>query len=179
MATSSNSLMLGEMGLTGLNGIANILVGNADRSVQRIMDKYNNTMAALSAAQANNQVTRNEASLSQQVKLAEAGDQVATMQATESAKVAAAAAGVSGNSVAVTLNSFARGKAQKEMARNLEETQVRGGLNDQRRSIAVQKAYGKSSSIMPSTSATSLLGLGASLLDVYKQHQPSTYDIGG
>ena len=178
MATSK-SFMLAEMGLTGLNGVANIMIGNTERSIKKIMDKYNDTMSALSAAQANNQVTRNEVSVGKQIKLAEAGDQVATMQATESAKVAAAAAGVSGNSVAVTLNAFARGKAQKEMARDLEEQQVYGGLNDQRRSIATQRAYGKSISIMPSTSATSLLGLGASLLDVYKQHQPSTYDIGG
>lgn len=179
MAVSSNSYMLGELGLTGFNGIANIMIANADRSIQKIMDKYNNTMAALSAAQANNQVTRNEVSVGQQALLAEAGDQQATMQATESAKVAAAAAGVSGNSVAVTLNSFARGKAQKEAAVDLERKQIYNGLNDQRRSIAIQKAYGKSISIMPSTNATSLLGLGASLLDVYKQHQPSTYDIGG
>lgn len=176
--TKPNSFMLAEMGLTGLNGIANMMISSTERDIQKIMNKYNDTMSALSAAQANNQVTRNEISVGQQVRFAEAGDQVAVMQATESAKVAAAVAGVSGNSVAVTLNSFARGKAQKEMSRNLEEKQVRGGLNDQRRSIAVQQAYGKSISIMPSTTATSLLGIGASLLDVYKQHQPSTYNIG-
>ena len=175
----TNSFMLGEMGLKGITGIAGILISANERKIQRIMDNYHNTMAALSASQSRNQLTRNEVSVGQQVKLADAASQVAVMQGMEAARVSAAAAGVSGNSVATTLGDFVRGKAQKDMARKMEEEQVLSGINDQRRQVGVQLAYGKSISIMPSTMATDLLGLGTSLLDIYKQYQPSTYDIGG
>lgn len=171
---STNSLMLADMGLGAAKGLSGMLISANERKVQRIQDEYNNMMAAFSAAQSNNQITRNAASLHDQVVLSEAADQQATMQATEEARVAAAAAGVSGNSVATTLGAFVRSKAQRALARTREERAINTGLQDQRRQIATSLVYGKANTVMPSTVATDLLGLSANLLDTYKAYQPDT-----
>ncbi len=174
-----DSMMMSEMGLTGLSGLANMFVSAQERSIQKIMDNYNNTMAALSAAQSKNALTRNEVAIGQQVKLAEAADQAALIQDKEAARVAAATAGVSGNSVDSTLHSFVRTKAQREMARTMEERAQYGAINDQRRQVELNLAYGKSISVIPNTIPSDLLGLTGNLLNVYKSYQPETYQNGG
>lgn len=178
--SNSNSLMMMDMGLTAINGIAGLMMSAQQQKMLKMQRDFENSMAALSAAQSNNQITRNEEAVKNQLAFAEAADQTTTIQDTEAARVSAAAAGVSGNSVRMNLQGFARGKAQKDMAKELEARQALSGLNDQKRQVAVNLAYGKRIDIMPSTIATDLLGLGTRLLDTYQSHQPSTYfDQGG
>jgi RNase P/RNase MRP subunit p29 len=168
--------MMTQMGLTAFNGIANMFISQSERGVQKIMDRYNNTMAALSAAESNNSLTRNEIAIGDQAKMAEAADQSMAMMAKEAARVEAAAAGIAGNSVDSTLNAIDRGKAQRQAALAREQKTQMIGINDQRRQVAVNLAYGKAISVMPSTLPSQMLGLAGSLLDVYKTYQPETYD---
>lgn len=173
---STDSLMMSQMGLSAINGIAGMFISAAERDIQKIMDNYNNTMAALAAAESNNALTRNEIAIGDQAKMVEAQDQSMAMQAKEQARVEAAAAGVEGNSVDSTLHGIDRGKAQKQAALAREQKTALVGINDQRRSVAVNLAYGKAISVMPSTLPSQMLGLSANLLDIYKTYQPSTYD---
>lgn len=172
---NTNSLMLQDMGLTAINGIAGMLMSAEERRMQKIQRDYENAMAALSAAQSQNQLTRNEAAIKDQLAFAEAADQTAVMLAEEETRASAAAAGVSGNSVGMSLYGHTRGAAQKAMAKTLEARQALSGINDQRRQVEINKAYGKRIDIMPNTMASDLLGLGTKLLDTYRAYQPSTY----
>ena len=173
---STDSLMMTQMGLAAVNGVANMFISASERSIQKIMDNYNNKMAALSAAEGNNALTRNEVAIGDQAQMARAQDQSMAMMAKEAARVEAAAAGIKGNSVDSTLNSVDRAKAQKDAALQREENKALMGINDQRRSIAVNLAYGKAISVTPNPLPSQLLGLSANLLDIYKTYQPETYD---
>ncbi len=171
---STDSLMMTQMGLTAINGVANIFISQSQRGVQKIIDEYNDKMAALSAGESNNALTRNQVSIWDQAKFADAKEQSVALQAKEAARVQAAAAGVEGNSVDTTITGIDRAKAQQQEALQREQKQALTGINDQRRNIAVNLAYGKAINIMPSSTASQLLGLSANLLDVYKSYQPDT-----
>lgn len=170
--TDLNSLMLSEMGLGAANGIAGIFISSAERDIQRIQDKFQNTMAALSAAQSKNAITRNEVAIREQAKMVEAADQGAAIVAKEETRAAAAAAGVAGNSVNVSMQAVDRAKAQKAAALKREQVSALVGLGDQRRQVELDLAYSKVNTIMPSTLPSQMLGIAGNLLDIYKAYQP-------
>lgn len=170
-----SSLMLLEMGINAASAYANWQTQKAQFKIQQIQDKYQKTMTALSAARAHNQVTRNKVAMEEQMQIAEGVDQVAQMQDEEAARVAAATAGVEGNSVNTTLGDYARGAAQRRLARTREARYASNALNDQRREIEIAKVTSTPINILSKpSSASALLGLGTSLLDTYKAHMPAT-----
>lgn len=172
--TNQTSLMMMDMGLSAINGIAGMLISAQERKVQKIMDDYNNTMAALSASESHNALTQNEIAIQDQAKLAEAQDQSLAMIAKEDRRVAAAATGIEGNSVEAGLHSVDRAKAQKSEALSREQSMALRGIGQQRRQVDINLAYGKAITILPNQTPSQLLGLSANLLDIYKSYQPPT-----
>jgi len=169
------SFMMQEMGIKAIHGVSSFLVSREEYKVARILEKHQNTMAALSAAQSHNQLTRNSIQIDQQALLTEANDQIVAMQDTEMARLSAAATGTSGNSVDAGLASLGRAKAQRDYSREQARQTAQIGIGDQRRQVELAKIYNQSTSVMPKPSVSNmLLGLGTSLYDTYRQHTPQT-----
>ena len=170
-----SSLMYADMGITAVQGITGYLVGSEAAKTQSILQRYRNTMLALSAAQAQNNVTQNQVSTRDQAVLQSAADQITKIERTEEARVAAAAAGVAGDSVDSTLQAIARQSAQQSLSRTraLRTEDVR--IAQQRRGIATDVAYGKDISVIPRPSlGAALLGTTARLGDVWDMHNPTS-----
>lgn len=166
------SLMMEEMGIKAVTGLTDMYVNAQSRKIAEIQRKFQNTMAALSAAQSRNQVTRNEASVHDQVAFAQMSNQVEGAQEIENMRLAAATVGASGNSVRSTLGAGARVLAQKQLGLELDQKAQYTQMQDQRREIGVSEAYGKSINIIPNQIGMQLMGVASSLLDTYKDYQP-------
>lgn len=169
------SYMMQEMGLKSIASVSKFFVSKEEARIQRIMQKHNNIMTALSAAQSHNQINRNAVEIERQYTLANAADQVVAMQDQEAARLAAAASGTSGNAVATTMHDLARAEAQKRYANEKARDTAHIDINDQRRQVELSKVYGTNIDVLPKPSfATALLGLGTSLLDTWREHNPET-----
>lgn len=170
-----SSLMMMDMGVTAAAGVAGIAINFQQMKTQKLLTEHSNRMAAISAQVSNNRLARNAAEVRGQVVLADAADQITAMQDQGAATVAAAVTGAEGASVDATMHGFARSAAQRKYARQRSAETAKLQIEDQRRDVALQKAMGTKSTVMPNTMMLDLLGLGTSLLDVYKQHTPGSH----
>lgn len=168
---SESSMMMTEMGISAISTVGNFLVSSEQAKIQAILQKHQSTMAALSAAQAQNQITANEISIRDQDLLARASDQITAMQDTEAARVAAAAAGAYGDSAGVAIRDMSRSAAQRRVQR---DAAFSAGLLDasrQRKQVAMQSAIGQSVQVMPRASVgASLLGFTTSAFSIYSDY---------
>ena len=170
-----SSYMLQEMGVRAISAVSGFYASTQEYKISKIMQKHQNTMLALSAAQSTNQINRNAIEVEEQFVLASAADQVTAMQDQEAARLSAAAAGASGNSVQSTLHDFHRAAAQKRYSNSKARETAHLQISDDRRQLALSVAAGQNRDIIPRPSAaTALLGLGTSLYDTWRQHNPQT-----
>ena len=175
-----SNLMFMQMGLAAVQGWSNYQHAKTNARMERAAQAYRNTMAALSAAQSQNVVTINE------INTRDAGMQVAeqqqqqTLRDTGSAEVGAAAAGVSGTSVQLVQRDILASAARANKSRVEQMRQQFASFGQERRNIAVHKAYGKDISVIPRpTAASALLGIGTNLVNIWDSHQTPGDTIAG
>ena len=124
-------------------GIASFISASQQAKSQKAWAKYENTMRALQAAEANNNITANiveERSAETAAKLIVQGN---ALKASASAEVSAATVGASGGSVEATLFDIGRNEAKKlNQTGDQYDASVRS-MEAQRRQIAINLAVGK------------------------------------
>lgn len=173
------NLMYAQMGLSAINSVSGFFVGREQYKMERAMQAYNNTMSALSAAQANNVTTLNEIQANDAATRQEQEIQRELMIAEGQAKVAAGAAGVTGGSVEGVMRGLRSSAARAKYATDVQLEQQLNAFNQERRNTAISKAMNKDISVIPKPSATSaLLGVGKNMLAIWDSHQPEGERIG-
>ena len=165
--------MLGKMGTQIVGAFAQHQVADVQSKMEKSAQAYGNTMRLLSSAQKENNVSQQEANLSDASKRLSASIQRESLKSRSAAEVNAAAAGVSGGSVKAIMTGLRRSNIQAQFARtrnlasNLQHTAA------QRRNIQLAAVLGEDVRIIPTPSpATALLGLTATLIDTYDANQP-------
>lgn len=169
----SNMLMLSQMGLSIAGSVAGLESRRIDAKMERAVQAYRNTMQAINTAQQKNMVTLNEIAVQDASSRMEHDIQVQSMRDRGAAEVAAAAAGVKGNSVNLTMRDIASSSAtaNKNRLDNLKAQYAAYG--QERRNIAVGAAMNKDVSVIPRPSVSSMLfGVSTNVLDIWDSHQP-------
>lgn len=160
----------------------NTIMANNQRDTEtklsQMTQRYQNTMAAISQAQQLNAMTSNEASMRDAA--IRAGETISkqSMQDKALTEASAAAAGVRGGAVRSAMNSLERSKlTAREALRKRMEAQGRANTQD-RANLRMAGIYNKDVSVYSArhvrapSAASALLGLGASLIDIYDSNQP-------
>lgn len=166
------SLMYAQMGLSAISGVTDFAVAREQAKMDAVIQSYNNTISAISAAQSQNTVTRNEiqavdASIRQGLDI-----QKSLLRAEGAARVATGAAGVKGGSVDSVMRGLRSSASQAQFARTEQTRLQMEAFGQERRNIGIAKALNKDVSVLPKPSATTaLLGLGTNMLKIWDTHQ--------
>lgn len=167
------SLMYAQMGLSVVNAWGQYEQDKMQAKSRKLAKKYENAMSAISAAQELNTATANEVSMRDALIRTKEAVEVQSMKDAASAEAGAAAAGVRGSSVRDTMRGIMRSRLQARQAVRAKLDALHQQRTQTRRNIALSQAMGRNRDVMPRPSAASaLLGLGASLVDIYDSHQP-------
>ncbi len=167
------SLMYAQMGLAAIGGLAQSAVAREQSKMQESLQRYHNTFSALQSAQNLNIITRDEisaqdASVRQNLEIQRQG-----IIAKGQARVSAASAGVSGDSINRVMQGLRNSVARAQYARTENLEKQYSGFGQERRNVAFAQALNKDVTVIPRPSAAStLLGIGTDLLRTYDAHQP-------
>lgn len=174
------NLMYAQMGMKALDGWASFATSRIDVRLAQATQAYQNTMSSLSAAASLNSVGLNEIEARDQATRVSQELQVTSLQQEGAADVSAAAAGVAGRSVDSVIAQLRNTAASANHARLTNLRNQYRVAGQERRNVLLAKAYNKDISVIPKPSAASaLLGIGASLLDVWDSHQTPDETISG
>lgn len=176
----ANMLMLGQMGLSLVGSATQFASQSIATKMQSAYQDYRNTMSALNAAQTKNAITLNEIAV-RDASISEAADiETQSLRDKGAAEVAAASAGVKGNSVNLVMRELAGSAARANKNRIDNLTAQYTAQNQERRNVEVGQVMGKDVSVIPKVSAaTALIGAGTSLLNIWDSHQTPGDSIAG
>jgi hypothetical protein len=166
------SLMWAQMGTSIISAASQYSAQRHAFTMDSIAREYRENMSNISLAMHNNTLTQNEISARDALVRSGVALQVEGMKQESAAEAGAAAAGVSGGSVTNVMRGMMRSRlmakhalAQRGAAQSRMNTQAR-------RQAALSAAMNKDITPMVAPSpASALLGLGASLIDIYDSHQ--------
>jgi len=175
--------MYAQMGLSFATGVADFINAGTEAKMAKALQDYRNTMQALSAARSYNAVTVNEVRTRDQLVQNDQFLQKTAMKDQAAATVAAAAAGVAGNSVDMAMRDLQASAGRASWAQRRQANQALSEMGAQRTSIAIAQISNKDIQVIPKPSVGSLLlGTATSMLNIYDSHQPagsgSRLDIG-
>lgn len=167
------SLMYAQMGMSVVSAFGAHSSAQHATAMDRINRNYRETMTSISTAMQLNTMTNNEIEARDASVRASASLQQQALVDKANAQVSAAAAGVRGGSVANTLRSLDRSQLMaKKTLRDKQAAQARSATNN-RRNLQLSRIMGQDiSPIQGPSVASSMLGLGASIIDIYDSHQP-------
>lgn len=162
-----------NMGISAFGAIAENQTANIQADMKASAQAYTNTMRKISTAQSLNAATIQGVQLQDKARRLEVTLQQRSIQDMAASEVGAAAAGVAGGSVQQALLGLKRSAlgAQNARMRNLDSELF--AVDKQKQNIRLAGILGQDTSVIqrPST-ASALLGLGATLLDTYDKNQP-------
>ena len=168
-----NTLMLSQMGLSLVGSWGAYASAGIQSDLEERIQSYRNTMNRLSAARATNAVTVN------QVRARDAAVQADTLIQRQAitdqaqAEVEAAAAGVMGNSVRMTIRDLRASAGRASFALERQANQQQAEFREQKTSIALSAITNTDVQVIPKPSlGAMLLGAGTNLLNIYDSHQP-------
>lgn len=167
------SLMYAQMGMSVISAIGQHSAAKHQYTMDKIARDYREKMSSISAAMQSNTLTANEISTRDALVRAGTAIQVKSLKDRANATVSAAASGVSGGSVTNTMRGLMRSKYQAMHAHQKRREATQRSNTQNRRQLALAKAMNKDiTPIQPPSAASALLGLGASLVDIWDSHQP-------
>lgn len=165
--------MYTQMGMQIVGGLVSHAQAKEQARMQAVIQKYRNTMAAISAAQninvsVVNEVANRDAAVRAGIQLDEQA-----MKDQAASEVGAATAGVSGSSVSLTMRQLERSAVAANEARLHQLKAQNRASNQERRNIRVQEAFQKDIQVIPKPSiGATLLGIGTGVIDVYNSNMP-------
>jgi len=167
------SIMYAQMGMALIDGIGNYQQLSAQTRMQESIQEYQNSMMQLSAARSKNAVTVNEIRARDAQTDAIGLIQRTSIQDKGAAAVAAASAGVAGNSVNQIVSDLNASAGRATYAQKRQTNQTLQELGEQRTSISIAAITNRNTQVLTKPSVGSmLLGVGTNLLDIYDSHQP-------
>lgn len=168
-----SNLMYADMGLNAAANLTQFFVGKEQSKLAGAIQKYQNTMSALSTGQSLNNITRNAAGARDAAVFADVSIQSQALEEQAAFKVEAAAAGVVGNSVAVGLRARKADAARAKTSLDRQYKAEKLNIEDQRKQVKMSQIYNKDISTIskPSIGAT-LLSTGTQLLETWEIHNP-------
>lgn len=170
--SKGTGLMFAQMGLDIAQGLGALGVAREQAKMQESLQAFNNTMSAISAAQANNITTLNEITAQDAAARMDTEIQRQVLVAEGQATVAAGAAGVAGGSVANVMRGLRSSAARAQFARKQNLNNQLTAFGQERRNTAVAKAMNRDVTVIPKPSTTSaMLGIGAGMLEIWDSHQ--------
>ena len=161
-----------SMGISAISAIGDHQTRNIQAGMNAASQAYTNTMRKISTSQSLNAVTLQQAALEDKSKRLEATLQQQSMKDRAVSEVGAAAAGVAGGSVDQALLGLRRSalNAQNARMRNLESGLF--AADKEKSNLRLAGILGEDISVMQRPSAaSSLLGLGATLIDTFDNNQ--------
>jgi hypothetical protein len=162
------------MGLSLASDVGGYFQAASSAKLQERMQQYRNTMSELSAARSMNAISINEARLQDTAIEQDQLIQRAGIADQGAAAVAAAAAGVKGNSVDMVMHDLRGSAGRATYAANRSVVQQRSEMSEQRTSVAIGAIMNRDVSVIQKPSiGMSLLGAGTNLLKIYDSHQPA------
>ena len=167
------SIMMAQMGLAGIGMATDYMAARDEAAMARKMQKYQNTVNQMNARRQTSAVNVNES------RMRSAGAQAEDMIRRTSivdqgrAAVAAASAGVKGNSVDM-VNREMQGSADRaSFAARRQLNQQLSDSAEMKKSIAIGAVVNEDIQIIPKPSmGAMLLGAGTNMLSIYQSHQP-------
>lgn len=167
------NLMMAQMGMSGLSTFASYMDARGEARINKKMQAYRNTIAKLGAARQLNAVTQNEELIKGQAAETDSLIQQQNIVQKGRAAVAAAAAGVAGNSVDVVANDLQASANKVSYAQRRQANQQLAELGETRKTIAINTILGEDIQVIPKPSVGALLlGVGTNMLSIYDSHQP-------
>lgn len=169
-----SNLIYGQMGMKALGAYSAYSADKHNSKMEAISRKYQQNMAAISAAmqlgvQTQNEIEQKDAHVRASVAL-----DLTAMQDRAEAEVSSAAAGNAGGSVVGAMRGLMRSRLQANQALRTQAKQQARANTQTRRNIEFSRVMGTDiSPIGRPSAASAMLGLGASLLDVYESNQPA------
>lgn len=168
-----SNVMFAQMGLSLVGSWGDYQSASIEADLAGKIQNYRNAMGKLSAARAENAVTVNEARVQDANMENQFLLQRTALQDQAKQEVQAAAAGVTGGSVALAARDLkaSAGRASYAQRRNMH--QKKAELSAQKTTIAINAITGQDTQVIPQPSIGSmLLGAGTNLLNIYDSHQP-------
>lgn len=170
--------MYAQMGMSVISGLSAHGTAKHNARMETIMRDYNQTMSDISAAQQLNTMTENEISARDASIRAASALDIQSMKDRANAEVDAAASGVAGGSVRNSLRGLTRSRLMAKKAMHEKVKAQKRSFAQDRRNVALARVMNKDVSVIPKPStASALLGLGASMIDIYDSHQPDGQKI--
>lgn len=168
-----NTLLLSQMGMSLASSWGQYATANIQTDLQSKIQDYRNTMTRLSAARSENAVTVNQVRTRDAAVAANQMIQKQAMQDQARQRVDAAAAGVTGNSVAMVVRDLKASAGRASYALKRQVNQQHAEFREQRTSIALSAITNQDVQVIPRPSVGSmLLGATTNLLSIYDSHQP-------
>lgn len=162
-----------KMGTQAVGAFTEHFTANIQADMEEAAQAHRNAMMQLSAAGQQNTVTLTETALQDQSQRDSMGLQQAALRDQGSAAVSAAAAGVAGNSVQQTVLGLKRSALQAQDARMRNLGSALRTQAQERKNIQLAAITGQDTSVISRPSiASTMLGLGVSLIDTYDANQP-------
>lgn len=166
-------LTYAKMGMSVVSTLSDMNTQSTEYKLRRQAQDYQNHMQAFTGALSLNAQTENEINVRDAAARAATSIQLQSMQDRAGATASAAASGVTGSSVASAQRGLMRSKLQASEALKKRLAMQRRANTSARRNVHLGMALNKDVSVIPRPSAvSSLLGLGASLIDIYDENQP-------
>lgn len=167
------SIMMAQMGLAGIGMVTDYMAAKDEADLSRKMQKYRNAVNQLNARRQTSAVNVNES------RMRSAGAQSEDLIRRTSivdqgrAAVAAAAAGVKGNSVDMVSREMQGSADRASFAARRQLNQQMADSKQQKASIAIGALMNEDIQVIPKPSmGAMLLGAGTNLLSIYQSHQP-------
>ena len=161
------------MGLNLFSKVGGFLVSKEQEKLAKAQRKYNETMAALSAASNKNAINMNQIAMEDQTVFARLSIQSAAMQEQADFDVEAAAAGVMGRSIRMGQQQLAADAARSESSLDRQAQAERRGFGQQRTQVDAQRIWGRDVSPIPKANMGEMLfGLATSTIDIWDEHNP-------
>jgi hypothetical protein len=173
MSSKGESLMYAQMGMSVVSAFGAYNTQKHTVKMEEISRKYRETMAGISAAQQLNTMTDNEIAVKDAADRTALALGIQSIQDRGSAEAAAAGAGVKGGSVRATVRGLMRSRLAAREALRMKVQAAAKSSRNERANLALSRVMGKDITPVMKPSATSaLLGLGASIIDIYDDSRP-------
>lgn len=168
-----NSLMMAQMGLGAMGQLSDFMEARNTAKMEKRMQQFRNFATKLNAARQMNAISTNEVRIRDSAMQAQELIQKTSIVDQGRAAVAAAAAGVSGNSVKMVERDLKGSAARASYSQRRQTNQQLSDLSEARTSVAIGAIIGQDMQVIPKPSASALLlGVGAQTLSIYESHQP-------
>ena len=165
--------MIGKIATTAIGAHADYSIQKTQHSMDMSALKHKQQMKKISQAMQMNSVSLKEAELhDKSIRMAQTL-QITSLKDKGNAEVAAAAAGVAGGSVDMTMQGLERASLNANFARIKNVRSAEDAMHDARKNITLQGVFSDDIGVLvPPSPSMALLGFGASAVDIYNENQP-------